>query len=68
MKKILIVMHSTNILYGAGRSLVNWAKNINVKFDILCPPSLNKKDEIEFRNQFGNNLIKIYKYLSLIHI
>lgn len=62
MKKILIVMHSTNILYGAGRSLVNWAKNINVKFDILCPPSLNKKDEIEFRNQFGNNLIKIYKY------
>lgn len=46
-------MHSTNTIYGAGRSLKNWVTDAEIPFDILYPKGLSKIDEKKFKSEFG---------------
>lgn len=47
MKKYLIVMHSANIMYGAGRSLLLWLNHSGIKYDLVIPefPGISKEKE-----------------------
>ena len=59
--KILVIMHANNLLYGAGKSLVNWVTNTNIEIDVLRPKAFPRsvKEEV-IRQGFGNNVKEIY--------
>lgn len=62
MGKILYVLHSGDIIYGSGRSIVKLAKSINRDCDIIIGKSLlHKINEEEIREAFGAKLDKIYQ-------
>lgn len=60
--KILFVMPSGDTIYGSGRSVVQLARALNLKFDLVVGKSLiYKADEEQIRESFGGNLENIYQ-------
>lgn len=62
MMKILFVLPSGDTIYGSGRSVVQLARALNLKFDLIVGKSLiYKADEGQIRESFGAGLGKIYQ-------
>lgn len=60
--KILFVVPSGDVIYGSGRSVVQLARALDLKFDLLVGKSLlYKADEEQIRESFGSNLEQIYQ-------
>ena len=36
-ERLLIIMHSNNTIYGAGKSLLNWVNEADISFDLIYP-------------------------------
>lgn len=66
--KTLFIIHSTNMIYGAAKSLSTITRNWDDEFDIIFPKDFpgdflkknNHLDETEIRNFYGKKLKKIY--------
>ncbi|MEG1820711.1 MAG: glycosyltransferase [Malacoplasma sp.] len=52
--KLLIIMHSTNTLYGAGKSLLGWLNKVNCPYDLLYPKTIFNYNENKFQNKFND--------------
>ena len=60
--KILFVVPGGDVIYGSGRSVVQLARALDLKFDLLVGKSLlYKVDEEQIRESFGSNLEQIYQ-------
>ena len=63
MKKGLFIIHSTNMVYGASKSISELLKNVDYEFDIILPKSISDKlNEKEIRSFYGSKVGKIYRY------
>lgn len=61
--KILYIMHSGNLIYGAARSLGSLLRNQNEHFDLMCSNYLyDAYGEMEIRRFAGNNLDNLYHF------
>lgn len=66
--KTLFIIHSTNMIYGAAKSLSTVTRNWEDEFDIVLPKDFprdafrkdNRFSEVDFRNFYGKNLRNIY--------
>lgn len=59
--KALFIMHESNFIYGANRSITGLLRKINYDFDILICKSFTKKvAEGEIRSLLGDHLKNIY--------
>lgn len=60
--KILFVLPSGDTIYGSGRSVVQLARALNLRFDLVIGKSLVQRvDEEQIRESFGSNLDSIYQ-------
>lgn len=60
--KILFVLPSDDLIYGSGRSILQLARALDVKFDLLIGKSLQFAiHEENLWDNFGSNLEKIYQ-------
>lgn len=63
MSRVLYVMHSTNLIYGASKSLGILLRNVDYEFDLIVPKSTsNDISEQQIRDYFGEKLINIYRF------
>jgi hypothetical protein len=60
--KGLFVIHSTNLVYGASKSLAQLLNNVNFEYDLIFPKTLsdNISDE-EIREIYGGRVQNIYR-------
>lgn len=60
--KGLFVIHSTNMIYGASKSLAQLLNNINCEYDIIFPKSLSDNiTDDDIRKVYGSKIKKIYR-------
>lgn len=63
MNKILFILHSNNLLYGAAKSIKPVLENINLEYDIIVTRTMYKKYGIEkIRHAFNNKPINIFVF------
>ena len=66
---VLFVLHESNFIYGANRSLLELLKAIDFDFDVLIGKSFTKKvDADEIRNYIGTHLNNIYICRLILYI
>ncbi|MCI8782147.1 MAG: glycosyltransferase family 4 protein [Dorea sp.] len=58
--KLLVIMHSNNLVYGAGKSLLYWINEANVSFDLVYPKSLIGKNDKDIFIREMHGLENIY--------
>jgi glycosyltransferase involved in cell wall biosynthesis len=63
MERVLYVMHSTSLIYGASKSLSELLRNVDYEFDLVFPKSTsNNISDQDIRKHFGKNLKNIFRF------